>query len=313
LTGRPVGRTDTSVSAKAPPPKTNPARTTSPQTTPPKPTTPQTTPEKVTTPAVAEPGKPLINSIGMKLAYIAPGKFLMGTSAGDIEIARKGLAFPAGDWDKAEGPQHQVTISKPFYMGVYAVTQGQYEKVMGNNPAANKESPDHPVEMVNWNDAIEFCRKLSEVPEEKKAGRIYRLPTEAEWEYACRAGTTTLFHFGNSLSSQKANFNGEQPFGPVPKGPRRGKTVPVGSFDPNPWGLYDMHGNVYQWCLDGQRNYTPDAVTDPHGPEAVVPRMLRGGDWSGPAWVCRAACRVKTREPAKYRTDRSGFRVVCEW
>jgi eukaryotic-like serine/threonine-protein kinase len=272
---------------------------------------------KSTVPTVAskptEPGKTFANSVGMKLAYLPAGKFLMGSSEEDIILARKGAHGAPTEWIKWESPQHSVTISKPFYMGVYAVTQGQYEKLMGQNPATHKESPDQPVETVDWHDAIEFCRRLSELGDEKKAGRVYRLPTDAEWEYACRAGTTTPFHFGNSLSSLQANFNGEQPFGAA-KGPRRGKTMPVGSFQPNAWGLYDMHGNVYQWCMDGPRLYTANSAVDPHGPEGPgAGRVLRGGDWSGPAWVCRSACRAKVREPGKYRTDRSGFRVVCEW
>src|SRR5208283_3930588 len=156
---------------------------------------------------------------------------------------------------------------------------------------------------VNWDEAMDFCKKLSALPAEKAAGRTYRLPTEAEWEYACHAGTTTAFHFGTSLSFRQANIKGDQPFGTDEKGPSVGKTVKVGSYPANAWGLHDMHGNVYQWCLDGVRAYTAGPVVDPRGPEtAGAPRMLRGGDWSGAAWMCRSAARNKFREPAGYRT-----------
>src|SRR5439155_4637596 len=185
--------------------------------------------------------KMITNVIGMKLTLIPAGKFLMGSAADEAER-------DADEW------QHEVTITKPFYMGVHEVTQGEYERVMGKNVAffnaKNGGSPEHPVEQVLWPEAADFCKKLSELPEEKKAGRMYRLPTEAEWEYACRAGTRTVFHFGDSLSSTQANFNGRYGYGGAEAGPYLHKTAKVGSYQPNAFGLHDMHGNVAEWCWD---------------------------------------------------------------
>jgi formylglycine-generating enzyme required for sulfatase activity len=210
-----------------------------------------------------------------------------------------------------EGPQHKVKITKPFYMGVYEVKQSEYEKVMVKNPSTFKDGPDHPVEQVIWDEAVDFCKKLSELPDEKKAGRVYRLPTEAEWEYACRAGTTTVFHYGNSLSSTQANFNGDAPYGGAEKGPRIGKTTKCGSYQPpNAWGLYDMHGNVWEWCLDGPRTYvkSDQAVIDPKGDLAGGSRVRRGGSWGFEAWFCRSALRGPRSPSTRY--DDFGFRVV---
>src|SRR5262249_44712557 len=147
--------------------------------------------------------------------------------------------------------QRTVTISKPFYLGVYEVTQEEYEKVMGANPsawspkrhsdirAAGTDTRRFPVDNVSWGDANVFCRKLSELPEEKRAGRISRLPTAAEWEYACRAGTITAFYYGDSLSFKEANFSGQDPYGNAKKGPSPGRPTTVGAYKPNAWGLYD--------------------------------------------------------------------------
>jgi formylglycine-generating enzyme required for sulfatase activity len=250
---------------------------------------------------LTEPEKLITNSIGMNLAYIPPGEFTMGSP--ENEANRRGSG-PGN-----EGPQHKVKITKYFYMGVYEVKQSEYEKVMGKNPSVFKDNSDNPVEQVNWGEAAEFCKKLSELPEEIKAGRVYRLPTEAEWEYACRAGTTTVFHYGNSLSSKQANFNGEEPYGGAEKGPKILKTVKCGSYQPNAWGFYDMHGNVWEWCLDGPRTYTPNPVNDPRGSEAAGGiRVLRGGPWLHPALLCRSAARYP--DGPDHRNPHFGFRVM---
>jgi formylglycine-generating enzyme required for sulfatase activity len=257
------------------------------------------------------PVKNITNSLGMRLVHVPAGKFLMGTGVADIERFKKEpfKGYALTGWEQNESPQHEVRLTKGFYLGAYEVTQGQYERVMGQNPSANKASPEHPVEWVTWEEAAAFCKKLSEVPEEKKAGRSYRLPTEAEWEYACRAGTNTAFHYGPSLSSRQANIHADQPFGTAEKGPRIAKTVKVGSYQPNAWGFYDMHGNVWEWCLDGPRTYTAKAVDDPRGPEnAGADRVLRGGG-SGMG-ACRSALR-KARPPSGYRLTCCGLRVVC--
>jgi formylglycine-generating enzyme required for sulfatase activity len=191
-----------------------------------------------------------INSVGMKLVTVPKGKFKMGSL--EAETGR----------DSDEGPQHEVEITQPFQMGAYEVTQEEYQKVMGTNPSyfsaggggaarvAGMDTKRFPVENVSWDDAQAFCRKLSELPAEKKAGRSYRLPTEAEWEHACRAGTTTAFHYGASLTSTQANMYGLSPYGGAKAGPNLQRTEKVGSYRPNAFGLYDMHGNVLEWCQD---------------------------------------------------------------
>lgn len=166
----------------------------------------------------------LTNSVGMDLKLIPAGTFTMGDNSGGIPVQA-----------------HQVTLTKDFYIGVYEVTQDQYEQVVGSNPSKLKGA-NHPVENVSWKDAVTFCEKLSSLPAERAAGRVYRLPTEAEWEYACRAGTTTAYSFGDD----------EQDLGKyVWSIENSGNTAhAVGEKLPNGWGLYDMHGNVWEWCLD---------------------------------------------------------------
>lgn len=245
--------------------------------------------------------KSITNAIGMQLVLIPAGEFTMGSP-----ITEPGREQP-------EGPQHRVRISKAFYMGVYECRQREYMVVMGDNPSAFKV-PNNPVERVLWAEAMEFCSKLSELPEEKKAGRRYRLPTEAEWEYACRAGTTTAFHFGNTLSIHQANFNALDltsgmrvtRFGPI------AKTVKAGEYKPNAWGIYDMHGNVYELVSDwfDEQYYAKSPPDDPKGPP--VPRsyhVMRGGSW----WVGATCCRSASRRP--HLTPRDyivGFRVAMD-
>jgi len=191
-----------------------------------------------------------VNSIGMRFLPISVGTFTMGDANGD------------GD----ETP-HQVTLTQPFELGVYEVTQEQYEAVMGTNPSKST-GPQRPVENVRWGHAVEFCRKLSELPAEKSAGYVYRLPTEAEWEYACRAETTTKYSSGDSESELGGyawfRINSV-------------RTHPVGLRKPNQWGLYDMHGNVREWCQDWHGDYQSGSVTDPTGPASGDSRALRGG------------------------------------
>jgi formylglycine-generating enzyme required for sulfatase activity len=263
----------------------------------------------------------ITNAIGMKLALIPPGRFLMGSPATEKE--RQDNEF-----------QHEVAITSPFYMGVYTVTQREYEKLMGKAwangqynkwgsdaffSAAHGGGPDHPMENLKWYQAVEFCTRLSGLPDEKRAGRTYRLPTEAEWEYACRAGTKTTFYFGDALSSRDANFNGNYPYGGAAKGPYLRKTAKVGSFKPNAFGLYDMHGNVWQWCADwyDPRFYRKSIKEDPQGPFAGVVktgyndfyRVIRGGSWLDESRACRAAYRFRAMPHDAYRIV--GFRVAC--
>jgi formylglycine-generating enzyme required for sulfatase activity len=224
--------------------------------------------------------KEITNSIGMKLVLIPKGTFMMGSP---IEEERR---FE----DEA---QHQVTIGKDYYLGVTEVTQMQYEKVMGANPsyfegnAVLGDSSNHPVEQVSWEDAVEFCKKLSELPEEKKSGRVYRLPTEAEWEYACRAGSKAAYSFGaNSKTLGDYAWFGEN---------SGSQTRPVGEKKANAWGLYDMHGNVWEWCSDWYGVYPKGSVSDPSGPSEGSGRVVRGGGWLLGAAFCRSAFRYWIR------------------
>ena len=179
------------------------------------------------------------------------------------------------------------------------MTQSEYEKVMGTNPSFFKGAKN-PVEMVNWEDAVSFCKKLSEFPKEKVAGREYRLPTEAEWEYSCRAGSQTAYSFGESAKSlgEYAWFDENS----------EGKTHPVGEKKPNRWGLYDTHGNVSEWCHDWYEPYLSGAATDPQGPNVGLERVLRGGAWIDDAGLCRSADRVKSVPSSRYSL--AGFRVA---
>jgi formylglycine-generating enzyme required for sulfatase activity len=240
--------------------------------------------------------------VKLKLVLIPPGKFLMGS--------------PEGEKDRRDDEvQHEVEITKPYYLGAFAVTQAQYEKVMGNNPSyftkENGGGPDHPVEKVSWEDAVKFCAELSKL--QKASGRKYRLLTEAEWEYACREGgsSKTAFHYGDSLSSKQANFDGNYPFGDAPEDIYRQKTTPAGTFKPNALGLFDMHGNVWQWCADYYGRYDLTKNTDPTGPakgDDNERRVLRGGSWDDYGRDCRSAVRYWI-DPG-VRNYNNGFRVA---
>ena len=202
------------------------------------------------------------------------------------------------DWER---PQHRVEIA-PFYMGRYPVTQAQYQAVMGENPSRFK-GENNPVERVSWHKAKEFCQKLS-----KQTGKTYQLPSEAQWEYACRAGTTTPFYFGETISTEQANYNGNYTYGNGKRGINRGQTTPVGSFPPNAFGLYDMHGNVWEWCEDICHNNYEGAPDDGSAWVAGVARIrvLRGGSWANLPRVCRCA----SRSFPGYGNIFYGFRVV---
>jgi formylglycine-generating enzyme required for sulfatase activity len=227
---------------------------------------------------------PFENSVGMKLKLIPPGTFMMGSENGDHD----------------EKPVHEVRITKPFYIGVYEVTNAQWKRVMGGEPPSNWKEDDRPVEMVTWDNAVGFCQKLSAMPEEQKAGRVYRLPTEAEWEYACRAGTTTHWSSGDN-GAELGDFAW---FG----GNAGVQTHPVGTRKSNPWGLHDMHGNVWEWCADWYGSYPEEAVTDPTAVEQNSLRVPRGGGWDDSAWRCRSANR-NWGDPS-LRPDSLGFRLA---
>jgi uncharacterized protein (TIGR02996 family) len=229
------------------------------------------------------------NSIGMKFAWIPAGTFLMGSPPEEVGRSDDEIQYP-------------VTLTRGFYLGTHPVTQSSWQAVMGNNPSQFR-GDDLPVEQVAWEDSWEFLRKLS-----VREGHTYRLPTEEEWEFACRAGTTTPFHFGNECNGKQANCDGsEQPYGTDKKGPSLEMTSPVGSYTPNALGLFDMHGNVCECCIE-HYDEDPDAATDLTGPERGG-RVLRGGAWRLHPWDCRAASRDRVIQA----TLRSllGFRVAA--
>jgi formylglycine-generating enzyme required for sulfatase activity len=229
------------------------------------------------------------------MVAIPGGRFVMGSP--NTEAERR----------DNEGPQRTVNIS-PFFIGKYPVTQAQYQALMGNNPSHFKgffKSKQLPVEQVSWDDAVEFCRKLSQ-----KTGKTYRLPSEAEWEYACRAGTTTPFYFGYTITLDLVNYDGNHPYGSAPKGLYRKQTTDVGSFPPNPFGLYDMHGNVWEWCSDKWHDNYSGAPTDGSswGTGTDNNRVQRGGSWDNYAVDCRSAYRL--RNSVDFRWRLRGFRVA---
>lgn len=251
------------------------------------------------------------NKINLEMVYIPGGTFTMGSPENEKDSY--------GD----EKPQHQVTI-KPFLMGKYPVTQAQWQAVMGNNPSGFK-GKNRPVERVSWYDTIEFCARLSQ-----QTGKNYRLPSEAEWEYACRGGRATPFHFGETITSDLANYDGSRTYAQEPKGQHRGETTPVGSFKvANAFGLYDMHGNVWEWCADPWHdNYegapTDGSVWDENNNDNRYQnyidllvniknderrRLLRGGSWCDDPDYCRSAFRFFIAPVV--RTDSFGFRLVC--
>ncbi|KPK57401.1 MAG: hypothetical protein AMK73_10230 [Planctomycetes bacterium SM23_32] len=227
----------------------------------------------------------------MDLVAVPPGEFIMGSSPRERGHSRY------------QGPQHRVRITGGFYMGAHEVTQGQYEEVMGTDPSAFR-GPRRPVEMVTWNDAREFCRRLSQ-----GEGLTYRLPTEAEWEYACRAGSTTAYSFGDGWDDQ-----GDYLLGGYAWYGRNSdeQTHEVGQKPPNAWGLHGMLGNVREWCQDwfGEYYYWQSPVNDPAGPASGRSRVLRGGSWRSSGADCRSAAR-EGYTPTVAR-EYIGFRVVCD-
>jgi formylglycine-generating enzyme required for sulfatase activity len=213
----------------------------------------------------------------LEMIWVEPGKFMMGET----------------------GKQHQVILTKGFYLGRHEVTQAQWKRVMGSDPSKYKGA-DRPVETVSWIDAVEFCAKLTEM--EKKAGRVpegmaYQLPTDAQWEYACRAGTTTVYSWGDPISLKNASYGRKSSEG----------TTPVGKYPANPWGFDDMHGNVWEWCADWYAEYPKGAVTDPTGAASGSNRVFRGGSWIIVGTGLRSA--IRSYDTPSYRANYLGFRV----
>ena len=233
------------------------------------------------------------NGINLEMVFIPGGKFMMGTEEEEIERLVKKFKLKSF---RREKPQHEVTV-QPFLMGKYPITQVQYQQVMRANPSSFK-GDDRPVDHVSWDGAVRFCQKLS-----NKTGKEYRLPTEAEWEYACRAKTTTAYYFGETITAKLANYESEE-------------TTPVGQFPPNAFGLYDMHGNVWEWCQDKEHRNYEGAPNDGSvwllnksiiNIRLIDSNVMRGGSWRTYPFFCRSACRD---DEDRYFSE-IGFRVVC--
>jgi formylglycine-generating enzyme len=274
------------------------------------------------------------------LVYLMSCASTKGTSTNDMVLIKGGTFTMGSPDDEPERQddelQHQVTVSS-FFIGKYEVTQKEYQEIMGTNPSGFK-GDNLPVENVSWYDAVEYCNKRSQKegltpaytintkqsdPSHKnddedsikytvtwnKNANGYRLPTEAGWEYACRAGTTTPFNTGNNITTSQANYNGNYPYNNNAKGEYREKTTPIGSFVPNAWGLYDMHGNVDEWCWDWYgEDYPTGAQTDPVGAVTGFSRVLRGGSWYSDGQALRSAYRLNSN-PSN-RGSFIGFRLV---
>ena len=235
------------------------------------------------------------NGIYLDMTYIPGGTFLMGS---EKRIYSN------------EKPQHQVKIP-PFWMGKYAVTQEQWQAIMGNNPSGFKGAK-RPVEQVSWNECQEFCQTLSQ-----RTGKAYGLPSEAQWEYACRAGTTTPFHCGETITSDLANYDGDT-YADEGKGVYCKQTVEVGSFPPNAFGLYEMHGNVWEWCGDGWHDSYASKPENIKNDGSIIwltsndsTCVIRGGSWNNFPRNCRSADRDWNYPDFRYSSD--GFRVVCRF
>jgi len=237
----------------------------------------------------------ITNSIGMRLARINAGTFEMGSPASET-----------GRWE--DETLHTVTLTGDYYLGIVPVTQEKYRRLMDNNPSFF-EGRHSAVDRVVWDDAVAFCRRLSNLPQERTRQHLYRLPTEAEWEHACRAGSRTRFSYGDDADHlhQYAWHLGDLDQG----GPE--EFLPndwPGRLQPNAWGLYDMHGGVWDWCRDWYGEYPNRAVTDPHGPPDGVHRVTRGGSWACQARICRSARRSFVTPT--HREVAFGFRVAMD-
>ena len=238
-------------------------------------------------------GDTFTNSLNMTFVLIQPGTFMMGSPSNE----------PQRDNDET---QHQVTLTKGYYIQTTEVTQGQWQAIMGRNPSYFSNcGKDCPVENVSWDDVQDFIKQLNK----KENTSRYRLPTEAEWEYAARAGSKGPFAFGDCLSTNEANYNGNYPLTGCSKGEYRKTPIAVGSLKANAWGLYDMHGNVWEWCQDRYGDYPNNAVSDPQGPTSGGPRVVRGGSWYYLAWDCRSAFRYRIEPGFRFRD--LGFRLAA--
>jgi len=235
-----------------------------------------------------------IENVVQRLRWIAPGEFWMGSPASEAERQAD------------EGPRHRVRLTQGYWLADTACTQALWHAVMGSNPSRFKDDPENPVETVSWDDVQEFLRTLHWLlPNSAPV-----LPTEAEWEYACRAGTRAPFSFGDNITPEQVNYDGNRPYPGGKPGLDREKTIPVTALPANAWGLYQMHGNVLEWCADGKRIYGDRLETDPRGPEPEggdAWRVMRGGSWFSEAGKARSAFRHRGTR-VSHRLGIEGFR-----
>lgn len=234
----------------------------------------------------------LKDGVFIDMIYCEPGEFIMGSPYEE-------------EGRDADEIQHRVTLTHGFWMSKCEVTQRQWESVTGKNPSTFKGNASLPVDNISWNNCKDFVRKLN-----KRVDCGARLPTEAEWEYACRAGTKTAFFWGNSLNGRRANCNGDFPCATRERGPYLRRPTVAGQYAPNPWGFFDMHGNMYEWCEDKCCDYTSEDVTDPIGDMYGKCRVLRGGCWYFGARFCRSANRIKNNP--SYADAFTGMRLCCD-
>lgn len=246
-----------------------------------------------------------VDGVTQRFRWIQPGTFTMGSPQAEKDAALASVPNSKPEWFAPEVP-HQVTLTQGFWLADSACTQALWQAITGANPSHFKHSPQKPVEQVSWDDCQQFLSTLNG----RVSGGGFHLPSEAQWEYACRAGTTTAFSFGSTITPEQVNYDGNYPFGGAAKGLNRRQTVPVKSLPPNAWGLYGMHGNVWQWCNDWYGDFSGSAERDPTGPSSGSDRVLRGGSWYGIAAFCRSATRYWYLPDIRYHFV--GFRFAAQ-
>lgn len=232
-----------------------------------------------------------LEGIEQRFRWIPPGRFLMGSPESEKERGSDEI-------------QHLVTLSQGYWLAETACTQALWLAVMGNNPSKFNQSAQHPVDSVSWNDCQQFIRQLNQAI----SGLEARLPTEAEWEFACRAGSITPFSFGETIQPEQVNYDGNRPYVDWKKDLYRESTIPVSKLPANEWGLFEMHGNLLEWCEDGYEEYGNTAQVDPLGKPSSDYRVLRGGSWFNYARSCRSASRIGYRPG--FRNNGIGFRLA---
>jgi len=245
-----------------------------------------------------------VAGVTQRFRWIPPGTFMMGLSQAERDAAL--ASTPSNETESVNAEiEHQVTFTQGYWLADSACSQAMWLALMGTKPSKCNNAPQNPVEQVSWDDCQQMIAKLNQ----QLPGSGFSLPSEAQWEYACRAGTVTAFSYGSTITPEQVNYNGQFPIGGAEKGLYRQKTVPVKSLPPNAWGLYEMHGNVWQWSNDYYADYSGSAEIDPAGPAAGSRRVSRGGSWFNFAKSCRSASRYGSA-PSR-RSGLLGFRLAA--